>query len=279
MRRFRVQMAGNQGFNTYKDLDTKVTFLSDKPKREDYTSKRLPYDLSDSPTPAYDEMMDKLYAPEERQKLEWAIGSVFAGVSTKIQKFIVMYGGPGTGKGTVIDIIQMLFPGYFGVFNAKNLGQVSNTFALEPLKDNPLVAIDGDAKLDRISDNSLLNSLISHEFVTMNEKHKAQYKMKFNSFLFIASNNPVEITDSRSGILRRLIDVNPTGKTFPQKKYDKLKDELQFELGGIANKCLNVYKELGRGYYNGYRPREMMYATNDMYNFVESCYDIFLSED
>lgn len=265
--------------DTYKNLDTKVTFLSDKPKREDYTSKRLPYDMSDSPTPAYDELMERLYSPLEREKLEWAIGSVFAGDSTKIQKFIVLYGGPGTGKGTVIDIIEMLFPGYFGVFYAKNLGQMNNSFALEPLKDNPLIAIDSDGKLDRITDNSMLNSLISHELITMNEKHKAQYKMKFNSFLFIASNNPVEITDSRSGILRRLIDVNPTGKTFTQDKYDKLKAQLEFELGGIANKCLKVYKELGRGYYNGYRPKEMMYATNDMYNFVESCYDIFLSED
>lgn len=265
--------------DTYKDLDTKVTFLSDKPRREDYTSKRLPYDLSDSPTPAYDELMEKLYSPEEREKLEWAIGSVFAGDSKRIQKFIVLYGGPGTGKGTVIDIIEMLFPGYFGVFYAKNLGQMNNAFALEPLKDNPLIAIDSDGKLDRITDNSMLNSLISHELITMNEKHKAQYKMKFNSFLFIASNNPVEITDSRSGILRRLIDVNPTGKTFTQDKYDKLKAQLEFELGGIANKCLKVYRELGRGYYNGYRPKEMMYATNDMYNFVESCYDIFLSED
>ena len=39
-----------------------------------------------------------LYDPEERQKLEWAIGAIISGDSKKIQKFIVLYGAAGTGK-------------------------------------------------------------------------------------------------------------------------------------------------------------------------------------
>lgn len=265
--------------DNFTPLDVNVTFLSQEVKKDDYISKRLPYDESDTQTPAYDELMDKLYLDTEREKLEWAIGSIFKGDSKKIQKFIVLYGGPGTGKGTVIDLLQWLFPGYFGTFEAKALGQNNNAFALESLKDNPLVAIQTDGNLSRISDNTKLNSLISHEYLTMNEKHKPQYKMKFNSFLFIGSNNPVEITDSRSGILRRLIDVSPTGNTFPQRKYDKLKKQMSYELGGIAHRCIGVYEKLGYDYYNAYRPKTMMYATNDMYNFVEDSYDIFSKED
>ena len=263
----------------YVSLDSNVTFLSQQITKEDYASKRLPYDPTDTPTPCYDELMEKLYSKEEREKLEWAIGSIFNGDSKKIQKFIVLYGGPGTGKGTVIDIIQMLFPGYFGTFEAKELGQANNTFALESLRDNPLVAIQTDGNLSRISDNTKLNTLISHEFITMKEKFKPAYKMRFNSFLFIGTNNPVAITDSKSGILRRLIDVSPTGNKFPQRKYDKLKKGLEFELGGIAHKCISVYEELGYDYYNSYRPQTMMYATNDMYNFVEDCYDDFQTEN
>jgi replication-associated recombination protein RarA len=50
--------------------------------------------------------MSVLYAPSERMKIEWAIGAIVNGDSKKLQKFLVMYGAPGTGKSTVINIIQ-----------------------------------------------------------------------------------------------------------------------------------------------------------------------------
>ena len=56
--------------------------------------------------------MSTLYSPPERAKIEWAIGSIIAGDSKKIQKFLVFYGPPGTGKSTVLNIIQKLFEGY-----------------------------------------------------------------------------------------------------------------------------------------------------------------------
>lgn len=56
----------------------------------------------------------------------------------KLQKFMVLYGAAGTGKSTVLNIIQQLFEGYYSVFDAKALGSSSNAFALEAFKDNPL---------------------------------------------------------------------------------------------------------------------------------------------
>src|SRR5690349_12004399 len=71
-------------------LDCSLTF-SDTPSRKgDYSSKRLPYSVHEGPVTAYDRMMSVLYAPEEREKLEWAIGSIIAGDSKKIQKFFVL---------------------------------------------------------------------------------------------------------------------------------------------------------------------------------------------
>ena len=52
--------------------------------------------------------MSTLYAQEERDKLEWAIGSIFLGDSKTIQKFIVLYGEAGSGKSTVLNIIQKI---------------------------------------------------------------------------------------------------------------------------------------------------------------------------
>lgn len=256
-------------------LDSKIVFSNTKVKKEDYASIRLSYPLKEAECPAYDVLMKTLYDPEERDKLEWAIGAIISGDSKDIQKFIVLYGAPGSGKSTVIKIIEMLFRGYCGYFDAKSIVSANNAFALESLKNNPLVAIQSDGDLSRIEDNSRLNSLVSHENMLINEKHKSQYSFRFNSFLFMSSNKPVKITDSKSGMLRRLIDVSPSGRTIPFVKYEAIMAQIPFELSGIAWHCLQKYKSMGMSYYDKYRPKDMMSATNDFYNFVDDNYEFF----
>lgn len=259
--------------DTQIELDENVTFLSQQTIREDYASKRLPYDLNDEPCDAYEELMSTLYSPEERDKLEWAIGSILAGDSKRLQKFIVLYGSAGTGKSTVLNIIQMLFEGYWTIFSSSELGSHSAAFALEAFKDNPLVGIQHDGDLSRIEDNTRLNSLVSHETMEINEKFKSKYKKKFNTFLFMGTNKPVRITDAKSGLLRRLIDVKPSGRKLEHSRYDILMGRIPFELGSIANHCLKKYERMGFQYYDSYVPNEMMLATNDFYDFVEYEYD------
>ena len=265
--------------DNYKPLDSKITFASDKVERNDYVSKRLPYDLKDADCPAWDELVGTLYSPEEREKIEWAIGSVIAGDSGSIQKFFVFYGNPGSGKSTVLNIIEKLFEGYYTEFEAKDLVGRNNSFSLEQFSSNPLVAIQHDGDLSRIDDNSKLNSLISHEKMIVNEKYKSQYAMQFRSMLFMATNKPVKVTDAKAGILRRLVDISPTGNTIPIKKYEILKSKIDFELGAIANHCLQLYRELGKNYYNGYKPFEMIQETDVFYNFVEDSFDTFFDQD
>lgn len=263
----------------FTELDSKIIFSNTKVTKKDYASKCLPYALEEGECNAYEKLMSTLYDPDERDKLEWAIGSIVAGDSKNIQKFIVLYGDPGSGKGTVLDIIDMLFKSYCTSFSSKALGSSSNQFATEYFKDNPLVAIDNDGDLSRIEDNTRLNTIIAHEKMAMNAKYEKMYTGKVNAMLFIGCNTPVKITDGKSGILRRLIDVNPSGRTLPKKEYDILKSQIEFELGAIAYHCLQVYRDLGKDYYIGYRPLSMMYKTNAFYNFVENYYDMFVEKD
>ena len=114
--------------------------------------------------------------------------------------------------------------------------------------------------------------------MSVNEKFKSTYTNRFNSFLLIGTNKPVKITDAKSGILRRLIDVEPTGNKVPPKKYDELMNRINFELGAIAYHCKQVYEENPRAYDN-YVPTSMMGASNDFFNFVLENYDIFKRED
>ena len=259
-------------------LDEQLIFSNTEVKKEDYASKRLPYPLEQGSIKAWDELMSVLYAPDERMKIEWAIGAIVNGDSKRIQKFMVMYGAPGTGKSTVINIIQKLFAGYYSAFDAKVLGSSSNAFALEAFKANPLIAIQHDGDLSRIEDNTRINSLVSHESMTVNEKFKSAYENRFKCFLILGTNNPVRITNAKSGIVRRLIDVEPTGNKVPAKKYEELISQIDFELGAIAWYCRNVY-ENNKHAYDDYIPIRMLSASNDMYNFMEDSYYVFKKED
>ena len=262
----------------YHELDETIIFGDAVLKREDYASKKLPYSLEDKDCPAFKELIGVLYSEEERRKIEWAIGAVVSGEAKKIQKFIVMYGAPKTGKSTILNIIQAMFKGYDCVFDAKALGSVSNAFALEPFAGNPLIAVQHDGDLSRIEDNTRLNSIVSHETMVVNEKFKRSYTSRFNCMLFIGTNKPVRITDAKSGIIRRLIDVNPTGKTVPGRKYDQLMAQIKFEYGAIAKYCLDIFKENPKAYEN-YIPVNMLGASNDFYNYVLDSFDIFEKND
>ena len=260
-------------------LDETLTFANSEVKKSDYISKRLPYPLTPGECPAWNELVGTLYSVDERAKIEWAIGSIVAGDSKKIQKFIVLYGLAGTGKSTILNIIQKLFEGYTTTFEAKALGSTSGSFATEAFRDNPLVAIQHDGDLSKIEDNTRLNSIIAHEPMTMNEKYKPSYTSRVNAFLFMGTNNPVRISDAKSGIIRRLIDVHPTGNRIQPNRYTTLLGQIDFELGAIASHCLDVYRRMGKNYYNTYRPVEMMLQTDVFFNFIESSFGIFKSQD
>ena len=263
----------------YKELDRKILFNNAEVTRESYATFKLPYNIEEAPIPAWDEMMETLYPPEERAKIEWAIGAVISGDSKRIQKFLVMYGDPGSGKGTILEIIQKMFDGYWGTFSCETIGNASNSFSLEQFKKNPLIGIDPDGDLSKININTRLNTVVSHEPITVNEKFKSAYTMKIDTFLFVATNNPVKITDSKSGLIRRLIDVYPSGNRIPYRKYMKLKKDVMFECGGIAARCLKVYNEMGEDYYNEYEPTKMIYLTDDIKNFLTENFDRIAEDD
>lgn len=264
--------------DSFHQLDDKLIFSNTKVSKKDYSSKRLPYPLEKGKVTAWDKLISTLYSPEERHKIEWSIGAIVTGDSKHIQKFMVFYGSAGTGKSTILNVIQKLFEGYYSVFDARALGSSSNSFALESFKTNPLVAIQHDGDLSRIEDNTRLNSLVSHELMTVNEKFKAAYSNRFNAFLYMGTNKPVKITDAKSGLIRRLIDVTPSGNKLTKREYDDVTKRIDFELGAIAKYCEDVYRK-DPGAYDDYVPVSMLGASNDFYNFVLDSYFTFKEQE
>lgn len=264
--------------DNFHSLDENLVFSNDKVDKKLYASKRLNYPLEKGGIDAWDKLISTLYSPEERRKIEWAIGAIVTGDSKWIQKFMVLYGSAGTGKSTILNVIQQLFEGYYSVFDAKALGSGGSQFALEAFRTNPLVAIQHDGDLSKIEDNTRLNSLVSHERMTVNEKYTKGYENEFKAFLFLGTNRPVKITDGKSGLLRRLIDVTPSGNKLSPSEYRRVTKQVSFELGAIAWHCKEVYLS-DPGYFDDYIPVSMMGASNDFYNFVIDSYHIFKKDD
>ena len=264
--------------DSFHPLDEKLIFSNTETNKKDYASKRLNYALESGDFPGYEKLISTLYTPEERHKLEWAIGSIVSGESKKLQKFMVLYGSAGTGKSTILNIIQQLFEGYYCVFDAKALGSGGSQFALEAFRKNPLVGIQHDGDLSRIEDNTRINSLVSHEEMIVNEKYTKGYANIFKCFLFMGTNKPVKITDAKSGIIRRLIDVSPSGNKLSPAEYQKAFKQASFELGAIAYHCRDVYLS-NPGAYDDYIPTAMLGASNDFYNYIIDSYHVFKKED
>src|SRR4030095_3784078 len=265
--------------DSYTPLDRNLTFSNTPVTKSDYVSRRLDYPLQEGDISAWDEIVGTLYDPVEREKIEWAIGAIVSGDAQTIQKFLVFYGPPGSGKSTILSIIQKMFAGDSAQFDAKALTSGNNQFAMDVFRTDPLGAVQHDGDLSKIADNTMLNSIVSHEPMSMNEKFKASRETVIRAMLMMGTNSPVKITDAKAGIIRRLIDVHPSGAKIAPRRYAVLVDQVNFELGAIAWHCLQVYKELGRNKYSGYQAVEMMLQSNVFFNFIEENYDLFERQD
>ena len=263
--------------DNYHVLDSTIKFANDPTKRTDYSSKTLSYDMEEGDISAYDELVSTLYSTENRTKFEWAIGSILDNKGMDVQKFFVFYGSAGTGKSTVLNIVTKIFESYSTVFDSKSLSS-NKDFALEQFRTNPLVAIQHDGDLHRIEDNTKLNSLISHERMMINEKFKSQYTIQPKAVLFMGTNTPIQITDANSGMIRRLVDIMPTGTLVEPHHYVELVNQVEFEIPAIADHCHKTYLRLGPHHYDSYRSMFMIESTNDFYNFVEDNYMFFTSK-
>ena len=254
-------------------LDRMPVFSDTPIRKEDHVSYRLPYSLEDGVPVNWAKLVDTLYDPSERQKIEWFIGSILTGDCREIDKFLVFYGDPGSGKSTVLNVMQRLFGDFCVSFDSESLAQRNNSFALSAFADDPLVAIEHDGDLSRIETNTRLNSIVSNEIQLINEKFKNPRSLRITTTLIMASNNPVKITDANSGIPRRLLDVSPSGNRLPVDEYRSVMDGVYRELGIIAKHCIDVYRSLGPDYYRNYRTKTMISETNPVYNFVMEMYE------
>lgn len=248
-------------------FNTRIIFSNEDPVREDYSTNKLAYTPEEGPTPAFDELFSKLYSEPELEKILWFIGALLTNKMEHIQKFMYLYGAKGTGKGTVINLIEALFNGYYQHISLARLTSGSE-FATSQVKEVPLL-IDPDSKINKIKDDTNLLKLTSHEVLTVNIKHKQMYDISFKGLLVTASNQRYQVNNIDSGITRRAVVVHPTNKTHDSATYRRLTTLLNFELPHIAQKAIDVFTNKGEYYYEHYVDVEMAEATDHIFAFVK----------
>lgn len=248
------------------EFNSKILFANDVPVREDYSTTQLSYTPTRGETPAFDEMFNLLYAEPELTKILWFIGATLTNSMYKIQKFLFLYGGKGSGKGTIIMVFKMLFEGYYSGIDLHKLTGGSE-FATSGIKETQLL-IDDDSDLYSIKDDTNLLKLTSHEPIMVNNKYQSTYSVTFKGLLVAASNQRFKVRNIDSGITRRAVVAEPTDQTHDYDTYMRLMDQIPFELPAIAQRSIEVFKELGPGYYQNYVPYDMMESTDLFYSFM-----------
>ena len=247
-------------------FNSKIIFSDRKIKREDYATEQLSYTPTPGDTPAFDEMFKKLYDEDELRKIMWFIGAVLTNSMKKIEKFLFLYGGKGTGKGTILKVFKKLFEGYYAPIDLHRLTSGSE-FATGGIKETPLL-IDDDADLYSIKDDTNLLKLTSHDPIQVNNKYQSTYSITFEGLLVAASNQPYKVRNIDSGITRRAVVAKPTNEKHDYETYHELMKKIDFELAHIAQKAIDIFNDMGSGAYEDYVDYEMMEETDHFYDFM-----------
>lgn len=254
------------------EFNTRILFSDEIPKREDYSTTQLSYTPKSGPTPAFDEMFNLLYDPEELDKIMWFIGAVLTNNMHRIEKFLFLYGGKGSGKGTVTKLVKSLFEGYHADIDLHKLTG-GGEFATSGVKE-VMVLVDDDTDLYSIKDDTALLKLTSHEPIIVNNKYQSTYTVTFKGMLIAASNQAFKVRNIDSGITRRAVVAKPTSNKHKNSRYTILMEQLKFEHAQIAWKCMEKFNEMGKAYYEEYMPMEMIAETDHFYEFVRESYPI-----
>ena len=88
---------------------------------------------------------------------------------------------PGSGKSTILNIIEQLFEVTL-LYSTLVSSLAATTPSQQQRSRGTLVAIQHDGDLSKIYDNTKLNSIVSHEMMTVNEKYKTPFEARSNAF-------------------------------------------------------------------------------------------------
>jgi putative DNA primase/helicase len=145
-----------------------------------------------------------------------------------------LYGEPGTGKGTVLDVLKQIVGMHnCGWFSTKTF---DNENALAGMLDKPVSICPDDS--GHLGDPGKFNRIISNEPVQVRLLYKNTFSTTLNTFLVRAYNKFITTTSGAQGLDRRIIALS--FKNIPEVSDEHLSEKLAQELPGIFNWAFSI---------------------------------------
>lgn len=181
--------------------------------------------------------------PEDREMLLQYMG-LCCTIDTRQQKMLIMCGEGGTGKSTLIKLLQDIV----GKRNVSNvpMSKLSERFTAVFMMGKLLNSC-ADLEIDALDDVSIIKQLIGEDEIKAEHKGKSVFSFEnFAKMLFSTNELPLVRNEKTDGFYRRLLVLTMNQK--PEKRDVNLKDKLRKQLPYLIHLCMQA---LGRMYRNG----------------------------
>jgi len=168
----------------------------------------------------------------------------FAGLcmtrDTRQQKFLILNGEGGTGKSTVIRMIDKMI----GAENISNisLNQLTQRFAAFGLLGK-LMNSCADLEIDALSDVSMLKKILGED--TLSAEAKGKDAISFRSYaklIFSANELPIVKAEKTNGFYRRLLVL--TMNRAPERQEPDFFDRLSEDMDDFIRVCVRALEKL-----------------------------------
>lgn len=163
---------------------------------------------------------------------------------TRQQKFLILNGEGGTGKSTVIRMIEKMI----GTENISNisLNQLTQRFQAFGLMGKLLNSC-ADLEIDALSDTSILKKALGEDTFSAESKGKDQISVRnYAKLLFSTNQLPIVKSEQTNGFYRRLLIL--TMDRVPEKKDPEFFDHLSAEIDDFIRISVTALERL---YQNG----------------------------
>ncbi|KAJ3335126.1 hypothetical protein HDU93_006420 [Gonapodya sp. JEL0774] len=194
-------------------------------------------------TPEFDTILESQgYSSEMQAFMDACLGRLF-GVRDSLQFMVYIYGQPGTGKSTILRVVEHFF---------EKVGQFTETFektfGLQQWAESEVILGDDvPANMASLLPRTILQSMIGGSTVSVAIKNRQAVTMQWRSMLMFASNYPLSYDDNASTVeggsmARRVLVWN-----FPNliSRDPALLDRIvESELPAILKRSTQAYKRL-----------------------------------
>lgn len=178
-------------------------------------------------------------ADDDREMLLQYIG-LCCSVDTRQQKMMIMTGDGGTGKSTIINLIQDIV----GKRNVSNvpMSKLSERFTAVFMMGKLLNSC-ADLEIDALDDVSIIKQLIGEDEIKAEHKGKAVFSFgNFAKMLFSTNELPLVRNEKTDGFYRRLLVLIMNNK--PAERDVNLKDKLRKELPYLIDQAMKALKRM-----------------------------------